>query len=240
MLTSHAFRPRTSVRSRNAAVDSAFVYPSYRGRVVFNYRVLYVVNFFFFCGPFLAPLLFIIYLSCDIYSRSLLILVASYPLLPLRRSPYAALVLHLLLQQLPYFLFLLYSPQAKGLLAYKLQRSAPLGGPRSSYTIQCLAYLLLYRVVLYHRYSLYSGCLYIYVYRQYCSFALQRGAWCPFIGPCDFMQILVLQFFQRRQGAFCQWFAVQPYALDLGAVQYCRPYNCCIQQLCASKGRSLG
>ena len=42
MLASHAFSPRISVRSRNAAVDSAFVCPSYRGRVAFNHGVLHV------------------------------------------------------------------------------------------------------------------------------------------------------------------------------------------------------
>ena len=42
MLASHAFRPRTSVRSRKAAVDSAFVSPSYRGRVGVNYGVFYI------------------------------------------------------------------------------------------------------------------------------------------------------------------------------------------------------
>jgi hypothetical protein len=45
MLASHAFRPRTSVRSRKAAVDSTFVCPSYRGRVAFAHRVLHVVAF---------------------------------------------------------------------------------------------------------------------------------------------------------------------------------------------------
>ena len=48
MLASHVFRPKTSVRSRNAAIDSAFVCPSYRGRVAFNYRVLHRVAFFAF------------------------------------------------------------------------------------------------------------------------------------------------------------------------------------------------
>ena len=50
MLASHAFRPRTSVRSRNAAVDSAFVCPSYRGRVAFDHGVLYIVAFFAFAA----------------------------------------------------------------------------------------------------------------------------------------------------------------------------------------------
>ena len=44
MLASYAFRPRTSVYSKKAAVDSAFVYPLYRGKVAFTYRVLYVVT----------------------------------------------------------------------------------------------------------------------------------------------------------------------------------------------------
>ena len=48
MLASHAFRPRTSVYSRNAAVDSAFVCLLYKGRVAFNYGVLYIVTFFTF------------------------------------------------------------------------------------------------------------------------------------------------------------------------------------------------
>ena len=42
MLASHAFRPRTSVHSRKAAVDSAFVSPLYRERVGINYGVFYV------------------------------------------------------------------------------------------------------------------------------------------------------------------------------------------------------
>ena len=50
MLASYAFRPKTSVRSRNAAVDSAFVYPLYRGRVAFNYGVLHIVAFFAFAA----------------------------------------------------------------------------------------------------------------------------------------------------------------------------------------------
>ena len=55
MLVSYAFRPRTSVRSRKAAVDSAFVSPLYRGRVGIDYRVFYVAAscafaaFFYYC-----------------------------------------------------------------------------------------------------------------------------------------------------------------------------------------------
>ena len=44
MLASHVFSPRISVQSKNAAVDSAFVYPLYRGRVAFNYGVFYIVT----------------------------------------------------------------------------------------------------------------------------------------------------------------------------------------------------
>ena len=42
MLVSHAFRPRTSIHSKKAAVDSAFVSPLYKGRVGVNYGVFYV------------------------------------------------------------------------------------------------------------------------------------------------------------------------------------------------------
>ena len=44
MLASHIFSPKISVRSKNAAVDSAFVYPLYRGRVAFNHGVLHIVT----------------------------------------------------------------------------------------------------------------------------------------------------------------------------------------------------
>jgi hypothetical protein len=50
MLASYTFRPRTSVRSRKAAVDSAFVCPLYRGRVAFTYRVLHIVTFYAFAA----------------------------------------------------------------------------------------------------------------------------------------------------------------------------------------------
>ena len=43
MLASYIFSPKISVCSRNAAVDSAFVCPLYKGRVAFNYGVLYIV-----------------------------------------------------------------------------------------------------------------------------------------------------------------------------------------------------
>ena len=42
MLVSYAFRPRTSVCSKKAAVDSAFVSPLYRGRVGINHGVFYM------------------------------------------------------------------------------------------------------------------------------------------------------------------------------------------------------
>ena len=48
MLASYMFRPSTSVYSRKAAIDSAFVYPLYKGRVAFTYRVLYIVTFYTF------------------------------------------------------------------------------------------------------------------------------------------------------------------------------------------------
>ena len=48
MFTSHIFRPRTSVYSRNAAIDFTFICLLYRGRVAFNYKVLYIVTFYAF------------------------------------------------------------------------------------------------------------------------------------------------------------------------------------------------
>ena len=42
MLVNYIFRPRTSVYSKKAAVDSAFVSPLYRGRVGVDYRVFYM------------------------------------------------------------------------------------------------------------------------------------------------------------------------------------------------------
>ena len=60
MLTSHAFRPRTSVRSRKAAVDSAFVSPSYRGRVGVDYGVFHMA----------ASCAFAAFFYCHFYLRS--------------------------------------------------------------------------------------------------------------------------------------------------------------------------
>ena len=45
MLASHIFRPKTSICSKKAAVDSTFVYLLYRGRVAFTYGVLHIVAF---------------------------------------------------------------------------------------------------------------------------------------------------------------------------------------------------
>ena len=39
---SHAFRPKTFICSKKAAIDSAFISPLYRGRIGVNYRVFYV------------------------------------------------------------------------------------------------------------------------------------------------------------------------------------------------------
>ena len=50
ILASHAFRPKTFVYSKKAAVDSAFVCSSYRGKVAFAYRVLYIVAFYAFAA----------------------------------------------------------------------------------------------------------------------------------------------------------------------------------------------
>ena len=42
MPITHIFRPKTSIYSKKAAVDSAFISPLYRGRVGINYRVFHV------------------------------------------------------------------------------------------------------------------------------------------------------------------------------------------------------
>ena len=60
MLMSHTFRPRTSVYSRKAAVNSAFISPLYRGRVGVDYRVFYIAAFCAFTASF----------YCYFYSRS--------------------------------------------------------------------------------------------------------------------------------------------------------------------------
>ena len=184
MLTSYAFSPRISIRSRNAAVDSTFVCPSYRRRVGFNYRVLYIVTLYAFAA-FFQRRFHLISTHLAIYIVDLH-LYQWPPNLSQGRSTSAAPVLRLVLQQLPYFLFPLYRLQAQGLLAYKLRYSTLLGSPRSLYTFECPAYLLFHQVVLYYRCSLYSGCFYIYVQQRYYYFAFQCGAWYPFIGPYNF------------------------------------------------------
>ena len=60
MLVSHAFRPRTSVRSRKVAVDSAFVSPLYRGRVGVDHGVFYMA----------ASCAFVAFFHCRFYLRS--------------------------------------------------------------------------------------------------------------------------------------------------------------------------
>ena len=52
MLVSYVFRPKASVYSRKAAVDSAFISPLYRGRVGVNYRVFYIAIFCVFTASF--------------------------------------------------------------------------------------------------------------------------------------------------------------------------------------------
>ena len=52
MLASHAFRPITFVYNKNAAVDSAFVSPLYRGIVGVVYGVFQVAAFCVFAAFF--------------------------------------------------------------------------------------------------------------------------------------------------------------------------------------------
>ena len=49
---SHTFRPKTSVCSKKAAIDSAFISPLYRGRVSINYGVFYVAASCVFAASF--------------------------------------------------------------------------------------------------------------------------------------------------------------------------------------------
>ena len=52
MLISHIFRPKTSVYSKKAAVDSAFISPLYRGRVGVDYGVFYMATSCVFAASF--------------------------------------------------------------------------------------------------------------------------------------------------------------------------------------------
>ena len=52
ILVSHAFKPRTSVYSKKAAIDSAFISPLYKGRVGINYEVFYVAASYAFTASF--------------------------------------------------------------------------------------------------------------------------------------------------------------------------------------------
>ena len=66
MLISHAFRPRTSVYSKKAAVDSAFVSPLYRGRVGIDYGVFYIAASCVFTASF----------HCCFYLRSAYLIIS--------------------------------------------------------------------------------------------------------------------------------------------------------------------
>ena len=52
MLVSYIFRPKTSVCSKKATVDSAFVSPSYRGRVGVDYGVFHIAASCVFAASF--------------------------------------------------------------------------------------------------------------------------------------------------------------------------------------------
>ena len=66
MLVSHVFRPRTSVYSRKAAVDSAFVSPLYRGRVGVDYGVFHIA----------ASCAFTAFFHCRFYLRSAYLVIS--------------------------------------------------------------------------------------------------------------------------------------------------------------------
>ena len=52
MLISHMFRPRTSICSRKAVVDSTFISPLYRGRVGIDYGVFHMATSCVFAASF--------------------------------------------------------------------------------------------------------------------------------------------------------------------------------------------
>ena len=52
MLVSHTFRPKTSVYSKKAVVDSAFISPLYRGKFGVNYGVFYMAASCAFAASF--------------------------------------------------------------------------------------------------------------------------------------------------------------------------------------------
>jgi hypothetical protein len=52
MLTIYAFKPKTSIRSRKAAIDSTFIRPLYRRSISINYIVFYTAAFYIFTTSF--------------------------------------------------------------------------------------------------------------------------------------------------------------------------------------------
>ena len=60
MLVNYTFRPKTSVHSKKAAVDSAFISPLYRERVGVNYGVFHIAASCAFAASF----------HCHFYLRS--------------------------------------------------------------------------------------------------------------------------------------------------------------------------
>ena len=148
MLTSYILSPRTFIYSRKTVIDSTFIDPLYRGRLsIYLQSILYSYSLYLYY-LLLVSLLLNIYLSYNIYSRSLLVLVASYPLLLQQYFISVTLGLYLVLQQLPYFLFSFYYLQIKGFLAYILKYITSLKGLYPLYIFQSLVYILLYQVAL--------------------------------------------------------------------------------------------
>ena len=115
MLTIYIFKPKTSIRSRKAAIDSTFIRPLYKRSISINYRVFYTAAFYIFTTSFqrrfyLKPTYFIISVV-DFYlyqypSISFTTIVTLYQY-STRSSPSA------LATSVPYFLFLL--PISRGL-----------------------------------------------------------------------------------------------------------------------------
>ena len=196
MLTSYAFSPRTSICSKNTAIDSSFICPLYRGRVAPNYRVLYIVavcpftaffqRCFYLLSAYLAIHIVDLYLCQQppiLYRRSGALLAQYWFSAWCYRSSYISCSFSIAYRRrVSQLISLGVVPLQGALIPYiqsSIQRiSFSIG---QFYTIDTL---------------LYSGCFYIYIYQQYYYFAFQYSIQYSFISPYNSIQILVLQFLQ--------------------------------------------
>ena len=137
MLTSHAFKPRTFIRSRKAAINSIFISPLYRKRVSINYRVFYIAasyiftTSFYYCFHLRSIYLIISIVDLHLYQQLLssIAIIALYQYSV--RSPPSKLVVSIF----PFFYLLLIG---KRLPSQYIQAYRPLKGP------SLLTYLISY------------------------------------------------------------------------------------------------